>query len=408
MTPARKSRSRSGSRRWGICLALGACWSIASGCARMQDLRQPGGWPIGRRPDLARQARVDDRSPTYDPFSGKVVQADPPPDPGRTSPGPGSRNQSALAQVSSAGSDEPIALPRAGGSGPLTVSLEEPRPLPPRGRTATAPPETPATAARSASGSGSTSTSRVSRARPASDAETMAGVVAAARARLDGLTAYQVHLEGQERIGDALQAPEAAVLSIRRQPRAVRLEWPDGPNQGREVLYLADTSGGLMHVKMPNPILPRITMRPDSPMALRNSRHPITEAGFDTIVGNLERTIALARSGETSLTFQGVQVAPGDDRPLQMLREVRADGEIWLVGIDPETRLPAYVQATDAAGQLLERYRFLDFQAEPFALASADAFDPDARWGQSKGLFHRLARSPGPDGDRTSESNPNR
>ena len=52
------------------------------------------------------------------------------------------------------------------------------------------------------------------------------------RRELASIKTYQVRLTRQERIGESLQPPEDVVLSIRRSPKAVRLEWPDGPHQG--------------------------------------------------------------------------------------------------------------------------------------------------------------------------------
>jgi hypothetical protein len=49
------------------------------------------------------------------------------------------------------------------------------------------------------------------------------------------------------------------------------------------------------------------------------------------------------------------------------------------------------VVAHDAQGELLEKYTYRDVKENPVELASADAFDPDSRWGKSAGLFSRLA-----------------
>src|SRR5262249_26067888 len=79
-------------------------------------------------------------------------------------------------------------------------------------------------------------------------AVTAASLVAASRARIESWTSYQVELNRQERVGESLQEAEDVVLSIRRQPRAVRLEWPSGPHRGREVLYSETETNGLMQV----------------------------------------------------------------------------------------------------------------------------------------------------------------
>lgn len=224
---------------------------------------------------------------------------------------------------------------------------------------------------------------------PKADAEP-ARIIAEARQALDSMTAYEVSLHRQERVNGTLLPEEDVELAIRRQPKAVRLSWPNGPNQGREVLYRADEPGGAMHVKMANAALPRLTLSPESPMVMRNSRHPVTEAGLDSIVEGLEN--ALQATSVRDLTYSGVESAEGLEGPQPCLLRTSPAGERWRVFFDPATHLPSLVEARDAQGQLLESYRFRDVRANLPVLAAADAFDPDARWGQARGLFGRIAR----------------
>ena len=58
-------------------------------------------------------------------------------------------------------------------------------------------------------------------------------LVEEAKAQLAPLRNYRVQMTRQERVGDDLQPEENVVLSIRRDPRAVRLEWTEGPSAGR-------------------------------------------------------------------------------------------------------------------------------------------------------------------------------
>jgi hypothetical protein len=227
--------------------------------------------------------------------------------------------------------------------------------------------------------------------------ESPEAIVARARARLDKLESYQVHLNRQERVGAKLLPVEDVLLSVRRSPKAVRLEWPDGPHKGREVVYSASENGGLMQVNMadsPVPV-PRLSLPPNSPLVMSNSRHPIAEAGFDTIVHNLEAAIALEKKGtptDGKVTFGGREQPDGLDHPCDKLVRVTPSGETWLVYIDPNTQLPAMVQANAADGSLLERYLFLDPKGDVPELAQADAFDVAKRWGPPKGLLSRLVR----------------
>ena len=42
---------------------------------------------------------------------------------------------------------------------------------------------------------------------------------------------------------------------------------------------------------------------------------------------------------------------------------------------------------------MVERYIYREIQENPADLAVAGAFEPDQRWGESKGLLGRLARA---------------
>ncbi len=215
------------------------------------------------------------------------------------------------------------------------------------------------------------------------------------RRRLEALVSYRVTMNLQERIGTTLRPPENVVLNIRRHPKAVRLEWPDGPSQGREVIYAADSNGGLMYIHMPNAIIPQLKMPPDSPLAMSNSRHPISDAGFDTILTNMEDEHRRASSGDLShgeIRYEGQETPEGLNKPCYKIVRITPTKETWIVFLDPETYLPVFVQASAENGDTLERYLFRDLTLNPSDLASVDGFNPEKRWGPSRGLFQRLAR----------------
>ena len=222
-----------------------------------------------------------------------------------------------------------------------------------------------------------------------------AEIVTEARAALDAMANYQVSMHRQERVNGSLLPEEDVVLAVRRDPKAVRLTWPSGPNQGREVLYRSDEPGGQMHVKMANPALPRLSLSPESPMVMRNSRHPVTEAGFASLVEGLEN--ALKAPAASSISYAGLEAAEGLDRPHHCLVRTSPSGERWRIYLDPGTHLPSLLQATDSGGELLERYLFRDVRSNLPELASAEAFDANSRWGQPRGLFGRIARGDSPD-----------
>ncbi|AMV39467.1 DUF1571 domain-containing protein [Planctomyces sp. SH-PL62] len=219
-----------------------------------------------------------------------------------------------------------------------------------------------------------------------------------ARARLEAMSTYQVSITRVERVGNQVLPEEKALLSIRRKPKAVRLEWPDGANKGREVIYSAAINDRVMHVNIANSAIPipRMSIPVDSPLALRNSRHAITEAGFDTIFNNLASQVdsqGRPTGAEGRLTYKGVQKPKDVDRECHLIQRITPTREVWRVYLDADSLMPVVVTAHQADGALLESYRYDGLKADPTELAAADAFDPDKRWGESKGLFSRLAKA---------------
>jgi hypothetical protein len=219
--------------------------------------------------------------------------------------------------------------------------------------------------------------------------------VASARARVDRISTYQLAMSRQERVGAKLQEAENVLLSVRRNPRAVRIEWHEGPHKGREVLF---HDGKNINVHAPGTLMPRVSVPANSPLALKNSRHPIQEAGLDVIVEQLEQTLRELDAGTLAaaqVAYGGIEAPEAGGPPCHKLVRTDANGETAVVYLDTTTDLPYLVHRTDGAGQLLEHYVFRNVQPDLGELSVAEAFDPIKRWGPPKGLFGRIARGAG-------------
>ena len=121
-----------------------------------------------------------------------------------------------------------------------------------------------------------------------------------------------------------------SLLSIRRDPKAVRLEWASGPSKGREVIYSSALDPRMIFVHMPSTAIPLPVMRipVDSPLVMRNSRHAITEAGLDTIVENLRKSEQGGDATSTHkgvLSYKGTEKATGLDRTCHHFVRVTSD-----------------------------------------------------------------------------------
>ena len=223
-------------------------------------------------------------------------------------------------------------------------------------------------------------------------------LLAQAEMKLATLKSYQVKISRQERVQGQLQPQEDILLSIRRNPKAVRLEWSSGPNQGREVIYSNTLDPAMIFVHQPSTamLIPSMKIPVDSPLVTKNSRHSITEAGFDTIVENMRGSRTAADNTELergALVYKGLETPAEVGRPCHHFVRRSAADESWNVYLDSRSMLPRLVVAYDSRGSLVERYVYREITEDPDALASADAFEPDKRWGNSKGLFSRLARA---------------
>lgn len=425
---AAKGRSRGLRTIVWLALCLGVC-----SCARLESFRQPASPPS---PDRANDPNYspNSRYPAndFDNDSGRIV--------GQRE---GSRVRTLLASASrvihrrssspaseSPAGELPADKPAAGrdriaeDGSPVTVSLQPPQPV--AGASAAPAPAATARAAdeervaittpRSAqpdatervAAEPNPRANRTSRAQAKKAAKTAsrpagpdpAALVRAAHAKLATIGSYQVDLTRQERVNGALQPAETVLLSVRRSPQAVRLDWPSGPHKGREVIYAADAEGGMMHVNMADSVVPvpRLTMRPDSPMALANSRHPINEAGFETVLASLESSVTQPQGPDPSAgraVYEGLEQVPSLGQACHKFRQSKPNGETWLVYLDARTQMPALVEATASSGELLERYEFRNLAMDPPALASASAFNPEARWGPAPSLFRKLAKAAG-------------
>lgn len=200
---------------------------------------------------------------------------------------------------------------------------------------------------------------------------------------------YRATLHRQERVRETLLPGEQVVLSVRTEPFAVRLEWPDGSNKGREVLYSEPGTecDGMMHVKLGKTLIPvpPMQLEPHSLIALSNGRHPITEAGLLHILTQTKAQVALSRSGDPKIgQFELLGPLKPEESETTCFEIVRTapDGEFWRLVVEEETILPVLLEATNGSGQLLERYHFRNIETDLADLDDSNAFNPSVRFGR--------------------------
>lgn len=92
---------------------------------------------------------------------------------------------------------------------------------------------------------------------------------------------YTAQFTKRELVGGELQDEQTISLKVRHSPFSVYLKWLDH-DKGREVMYVDGINDGqmLVHAGGWKARLPAILMMPDSSLAMKEARYPVTRAGL--------------------------------------------------------------------------------------------------------------------------------
>jgi hypothetical protein len=210
----------------------------------------------------------------------------------------------------------------------------------------------------------------------------------AVQGRLDRVAGYTATFHKQERLRGVLGPEQTIAIKIRHHPFAVYLKYLT-PSAGKEAVYaeghhenkVIAHSGGVARF-----LVPRLAVPPDSPLALADARHPITEAGLarltEKLVGfrriDLEDAEAVTILDRTSDHAGRPRLRSLHTHPTFDPRRPFARVEVLY---DPATRFPLAIENYDWPGPgdegpllLAERYVYEDLDLG--ASLTALDFDP--------------------------------
>ncbi len=179
---------------------------------------------------------------------------------------------------------------------------------------------------------------------------------------------YQCVFHKQERMNGKLK-PEETILFKFQKPFKVYMKWLKHPNKDRELLFVPGKYDSKLKVHLGgliSLILPSITIAPDAPQVLKNSRHPITNAGMGNLLDSLIDQFELAQQqGDLHVTMHGHETIEGTDC-IKVERVLPKDKGYYchrlMLYLNAENHTPVKVMVYDWDDKLIENYTLSNIQ----------------------------------------------
>ncbi len=204
----------------------------------------------------------------------------------------------------------------------------------------------------------------------------VAVLLEAGKAAASQMGTYESRVVKRERVSGKLLKPQTIHLTVRQEPRAVRLEILDGPAKGRKVVYDSTVKKGELRVREAGllGLTGGMWIDINSKLTRSDTNHPIGDFAFTSIIGVLEDSFKKGEAlggyarkdegfdsaGRYCITF----TAPAGGKDLYASRA--------RICMDPVLALPVIMEIDDANGPL-ERFDFSDVKP----VAKAD-FSPSS------------------------------
>ena len=184
-------------------------------------------------------------------------------------------------------------------------------------------------------------------------------LVALGREGVRRLGTYRARLTKQERVGDKVLPPQTLEILMQPAPRALRLEYVEGPKAGRKIIW-SDERPKQMLVREAGLLgVMSVWLDVDGRVAHGDTNHAVTELGFGPLLeivatdlakaapygGHQRRDDGFDPAGRYCLVFIAPQGAPN-------LYAQRAR-----LCIDPRLGVPVELEVHDRSG-FRERYRY--------------------------------------------------
>lgn len=212
--------------------------------------------------------------------------------------------------------------------------------------------------------------------------EQVEGVLKSMQEAHAALDDYVAVFHQKQRFDDELSPLEKITLKFKK-PFSVYMNWLDGENQGREVIYIKGAYDGKMWVH--NGSFPDLTLclEPETCKALSKGRHSVTEAGVGFIVDTIARDVARSKSRPldkvSGWDYGERQVAGEPSRCMELITPPRKDSGYYChrayICQSKRTGLLNKITVWDFRNLVVEDFEFVDTKVN-VGLTAKD-FDPE-------------------------------
>ena len=222
-------------------------------------------------------------------------------------------------------------------------------------------------------------------------AEVASALIEKAWAKWQGVKDYTCIFTKRERVKGELLPEQTILMKVRENPFSIYMKWVGEEHRGQEALYVTGKNDGELKVHRGGLLgIINFNLDPEGDLAMKNDRHPITEAGIGHTIRLIREDLALARkNNEGEITGLGKKEVDGSGvhcfRAVVPPEKVKTGSKktspekyysaLSEICLDAVSLLPVSVTIYDSAGELLEKYGYREVKLN-VGLTDRD-FDPD-------------------------------
>jgi len=191
-------------------------------------------------------------------------------------------------------------------------------------------------------------------------------ILGACKERYEKVDNYICSFNRIENIGGKLKEQKNIVYKFKK-PFSIYMKWTEGTNNGSEALFVRGKYDNKMVVHLGGIFkFIKVSIDPNGNMAMKNNRHPITEAHLGVTLEMIEQNYRNSRqNNEGSITYSEEEQLDG--RTTMLFKAVMPDGKgfyghIMYINIDKELLLPVRTAVYDWQNNLMEMYYYKDLK----------------------------------------------